>query len=1278
MSQLPGPTSVTTRRDFGRALTAAREQAGLSVRDVARITGLSTSTVGDYFSGRHLPPARSAQLANLLRACQVTDPGQVAAWADALARVRRAPGPRPAGALPPYRGLEGYRTEDAEWFFGRDDAIETVVSRVQARSRHGGLIVVVGPSGSGKSSLLRAGVIPALRVRHSSPSPPPERWQDVLLTPGQAPLPELTARLPGAAGNPAPPGTTLLVIDQFEEIFAPEVDAGQREALLDTLLDITSAAADVGGAPAAAVVAVLGLRADFYPAATRCPQLVAALQDSQVVLGPMTVPQLRSAIVQPARSAHLDLEEGLVEVLLADLAPAFGAGTAGHEAGALPLLSHALLTTWQRGPMTVVDYRATGGIQGAIATTAEEVYADLTAAQQRTARRLFGRLVTVNDDAADTRRRVRHDELARPGSDAADLQQVLDRFIARRLVTADADTVTITHEALLTAWPRLVGWIDADRAGLRVHRQLTVATRGWQEAGADPDALYAGVQLEAAREWVADPSHAEDLNPAERHFVQESIARQDRERAAVQRRSRRLRQLVAALVVLLLVAVGLSGYAFRLRDAAATQRDLALSRQVAEAANRVRANQPALAAQLAQVAYRISPTAEARAALLDSSATPTPTRLLGPPGVMQALAASPDGRIVAAAGQAASVRLWSRPTRTAATRLVDLPTGDALTVFALAFSPDGHTLAAAGADSTVHLWNVADPAHPSALGALIGPGNTVYGLAFSPDGRTLVAGSADQRVYRWNVADPAHPTALAALTGPTGYVQAVAFSPDGRTLVAGSVDQRVYRWNVADPARPTALAALTGPTSTVFSVAVSPDGHTLAAGSRDGHVYRWDTTDPAAARPLDPLTGPGGWINSLAFSPDGRELTGGATDDLAWTWDLATGTSTTLAHPGPVTAVAYVAGTLLTADADATARLWPLPGPRMVGPPGSVYELSFTRDAATLAASSNGGGTMLWNVTDPSATTPRGPALTGPADPAHKLVGSGAITRDGRTVATGGNDGVVRLWDVSDPARPTLAAAPLTGGSGTVEFVAFSPDGHTLAAGGDDTAVRLWDVSDPHHPVATTPPLLGADNYVFSVAFSPDGHTLAAGGADNSVVLWDVSDPYHPARLAAPLRGATSYVFSVAFSPDGRTLAAGSADRTVRLWNVADRRHPTPLGAPLTGPTNYVNVVAFSPDGRSLAAGSEDGTIWLYDLTPSSGPRTTATLTATGAHVLSLAFSPDGHTLAAGSTNQVRLWDVDPARVASRLCSSTGDAVTRTEWALYVPGVTYRAPCGAG
>jgi transcriptional regulator with XRE-family HTH domain/ABC-type dipeptide/oligopeptide/nickel transport system ATPase component len=542
----PDPQSIATQQDFGRELSLVRQRAGLTVREVARTAGLPASTAGDYFSGRHLPPAgQPGLLPEILAACGETDPARVREWTNALGRARRAPGRRASGARAPYRGLASFQPGDAPWFFGRAEITDRLVALASgasagadgaAASPHGAApsaagvpLAVVGPSGSGKSSLLRAGLIP---------------------------------RLLAADGPAAGP---VIVVDQFEEVFTACRDEEQRQAFIGALCALSGR-----------VVVVLALRADFYDRALRYPELAATLQERQVVLGPMSQAQVRSAIVEPARLARLDVEDGLVEVLLRELAPRTADGGqpgAAYEAGALPLLSHALLATWEHsrgGKLTVADYQASGGIRDAIARTAEEVYAGLTDSQQDMTRRLFLRLVHVADDAPETRSTAALSDL--PGQqDAAPASDLLGRFVDARLITMEADTAQITHDALLTAWPRLRAWIDTGHENLRIRRRVSESARAWAEAGRDNAALLRGSQLAVARDWAADQQNADNLSRLACEFVDASVAQQNTRQQAERSRTRRLHRLVAALTALVLVTIGLAGYAFQQRQPAAVR-----------------------------------------------------------------------------------------------------------------------------------------------------------------------------------------------------------------------------------------------------------------------------------------------------------------------------------------------------------------------------------------------------------------------------------------------------------------------------------------------------------------------------------------------------------------------------------------------------------------------------------------------------------------------------------------------------------------------------------
>lgn len=516
------PASITSRAEFGRALTALRTRAGLSIRDVVDASGALHGTVAGWFSGQHLPTrASEPSFRAVLAACGVTDETGADTWIAAARRARQARTKRRDTGPVPYRGLSSFEEDDAEWFFGRDDITDDVLRRIRAAVAGQGprVILVVGPSGAGKSSLLRAGVAAAV----ASDETDLRDWTPVVLTPATAGPDTLSDAL--EVDHP-----TVLVVDQFEELWT----AGEEEDRHDFLEHLAQPADDI--------VVVLGLRADFYGLAAREPHLVPILESGPVVVAPMSAAELESVIVQPAAKAGVTVPPELVKVLLTDLAPR--ASRTKDEPGTLPLLSHALLRLWQRAErrtLTVADYTAVGGISGAVQQTAEELYSELTPEQQRLTRRVFLRLVNVDDDT-QTRRRTPRNELSFGDVDAVD--EIVDRFADARLLTVDEDSVQLSHEVLLTAWDRLRGWIDADRAGLAVHRELTRAAQVWEDSDRDDTTLLGGGRLVLHDDWSRVDDNADALNDTEREFLARSVAHRDAEVEAERRRTRVLRRLV--------------------------------------------------------------------------------------------------------------------------------------------------------------------------------------------------------------------------------------------------------------------------------------------------------------------------------------------------------------------------------------------------------------------------------------------------------------------------------------------------------------------------------------------------------------------------------------------------------------------------------------------------------------------------------------------------------------------------------------------------------------
>ncbi|MFH7337245.1 AAA family ATPase [Streptomyces sp. KHY 26] len=1230
-----------------------------------------------------------------------------------------AQAPPVAGGVCPYRGLAPYRQEDARWFFGRERSTDAIIAQLRAAGRTGGLVMLVGASGAGKSSLLNAGLVPAiaggaLTGPGLAPQPdgaPGPHAPVVQLVPGADPLAELVRRIPDlapvaaearaaereaaargeAAEGSAPTGgeaprivrgareavtewalreapagvRPVLIVDQFEETFTLCPDEADRRTFVQLLHACCTP--PFGAAGPAPVLVVLGIRADFYEQCLGYPELADALQHRHMVLPPLTSGELRDAVTGPAKAVGLELEPGLAELIVREVSADGPRGA--HDAGVLPLLSHALLATWQRrkgGKLTLAGYRAAGGIQGAVAATAERAWSGLDPAARTAARLLLLRLVRLGEDTVATRRRGTRRQLAQESADPGKTEESLEALVRARLVTLDADTVEITHEALLHAWPRLRHWIDDNRNDHLLRQRLEEDGRSWEDSERDSSLLYRGSRLEQARLWARSAGDTYLTRSAVEFLA-----------ASVRLRKRTVwlsRAAVAALVVLALVAGGSAVIAWQ-------QRDDAVFEQVLAEADRVQRTDPSLAAQLDLVAHQLRPGDEGTYSRLISIVNaPLATPLSGHTGAVYLTSFSPDGHTLATASYDRTVRLWNVADPTRPHPLGRPLTGHSSWVSSAVFSPDGRVLASAGDDGTIRLWNVADPARPASFGAPVaGHAGTIYLVAFSPDGRILASAGEDGTVRLWNVADPAHPAALAVLRGHTAAVRSVAFSPDGHTLAAGGDDDTIRLWKVTDPRRPATLGVLRGHTDVVHSVAFSPDGHTLASGSADDTVRLWNVARPTAAKPLGaPLTGHTGPVWSVAFSPDGGRLAAASADSTASLWNVTDpGSPSQIGEPlagssGEMYALGFSPDgrTLATGSGDAKVRLWSIPTSDMIGRSGA-----FSRDGRMLATTARDGRMRLWNVARPGRPVPLGPPF---------ISGTGADTLvfspDGRTLAVLTGEQKVYLWNVSDPAHPFQPGPPLplrTRFMGP-NALAFSPDGNTLATANDDRTIRLWNVADPARPSPLGAPLTGHHGYINALVFSPDGHSLASGSADSTVRLWDVTDPAAVKPLGTPLTRHTGPVNALAFSPDGRTLASGSDDDTVRLWNATDPTTARPIGAPLTGHTEAVTSLTFDTDGRTLASGGDDNTVRLWNVTdPTTARPIGQSMTPNAKTGTFLSFSPGSRVLGVSSgPDTVRLWDLDAGTAIDHICSVTRGVLTPAKWHEYLPRLSYDPPCG--
>ena len=1154
----------------------------------------------------------------------------------------------------PYKGLEAFQPQDAEFFFGREDLIADLAGRLAGSP----FLAVVGPSGSGKSSVVRAGLVPAIWAGAHGLAPRRD-WKVLILTPGAHPLEELAVRLATERGlspgsvledlrrdphnlclmvrqqllDESPDAKVVLIVDQAEEIFTLCHDEEERR----TFVELLAHAAEEN----TQTVVILALRADFYGHCATYPSLAALVQDHQSLVGPMREGEIRRAIELPASKAGLQLEEGLVTRILDDV---------GSEPGSLPLLSHALLETWQRRQdhtMTMSVYLESGGVRGAIARTADAVYGQLEPAQQELARRIFLRLSEPGQGTEDTRRRASLSELLPGGDEQTALEEVLDILARARLITVGLDVVEVSHEALIREWPLLRRWLDEDREGLQIHRRLTDDSSEWMRYDRDPGMLYRGARLSAAQEWAEGREGF--LSADEREFLDAARAARKSELERARQRQRRLMVVAATLAVLLGIAVVAAVFALGQRSRAQRQERSATARALVRSAEAEQDQRLDLALLLGLEAERTRSTPEGRSVLLSSvqRAGRILQFLRGHEGPVSDVAFSRDGKLLASIGEQGGIRLWDPATRRPVGAPLGRP-GDAV-----AFGP-GHVLAAGSSQNgTVRLWDVA-ARRPSGDFAA---GDTVTDLSFSPDGKLLAVGTGDGAIL-WDVAGRRQVGARLS-TSNAFAATTVAFSPDGRRLATGDAEA-VRVWDVRTRAKIDLSSR-----SSIESIAFSPDGKALVAARKDDPPALWDLHRPASPpRLLRTL----GTALSVAFSPDGSRIAAGDAKGAVTLLDARTLRSLPVqlqGHTGPVRSLAFSPNvrTLSSASDDETVILWDASS----DPRGVV--LAGTGPAAAAVDADERGVVAAARGTDLVVWTPAANRLRRQTLPAQGLLLDVDLSADGNKVAAGGQEGNVLVADLPGahvrrlpPRDPTL--------SEQVVDVALSDDASMLAAAIQNGQVLLDRTNAPRlgAPLPSNgqqPPI------ALDLAISQDGKTLAAGREDGTIVLWDVTSRKLAGR---PIVAPGNEVRSLAFNPDGKLLLSATAETAARLWDVDGRRQS---GEPLQARERLISV-RFSPDGRLVAAGTENGAVVLFDVEsrqPLGEP-----LEGHIGSVFSVAFAAGGTRLAsAGADGRVLLWDVRPWAdedvLRTRACNLVGRNLTRSEWENAVPGKAYRRTC---
>jgi WD40 repeat protein len=1226
------------------------------------------------------------------------------AFRAALAPTARRPALVGIEIRNPYKGLRPFLESDAPDFFGREAILAEILARLSDRAEGSRFLAVVGPSGSGKSSLVRAGLLPALR---RGALPGSERWFIADMHPGAHPFEELASALTRIAVNPPvdlvdllergedglgmttslllPPGTELvLVIDQFEELFTLLDDEDARTRFVAAL---SRAVSD----PKSRLRVLVTLRADFYDRPLTYAGLAELMKARSVVVTPLVPEELERAAAGPAEGVGVRIESAVIADIVAEVTA---------QPGALPLLQYALTEMFERrdgASLTSEGYREIGGVSAAMPRRAEDLYRRMNQAGQAGARQLFLRLITLGTDGSeDTRRRVLRSELASLlDVDAEAMEAVIETFGARRLLSFDHDPVTrgptveVAHEALLREWDRLRGWVEGAREDVRAHRRLHAAAREWTDSGRDLGFLLRGSQLERYEAWTSSSGLA--LTGDEGAYLDASLAQRATERAEeesrrvreakLERRSaRRLRALVAVFAAAALIAASLTVVATNQRGRAERGARVATARELAAASVANVEVDPELSILLAIEAVQTTRSAdgsvlrEAKEALHRAV---TASRLeLGVRGLGGLLAWSPRG-----------VFVTEGPEDSGLIDIRDSQTGESVLSFKghdgdvndVAFSPDGSWLASTGQDSMLKVWDTSTwrpvLSYEGGFGA--------WGPSFSADG-SLVAAAWDGGHVR-----------VLDLSGDVvsevrmDYAIDTALSPDGKQVAVAR------NW---DP--------LGDDVGAVFDVATGEEAFTLAG---------------------DNFCCPNPRSRGVSWSPDGR-LVAASSEGMAGIWDAETGTlrHTLFGHSGLVLSVAFSPinpSRLVTGSSDGTAKVWAI-GPDSVqelwslsaqetrsgvvgvafSPDGTrvmagdagitavkVWDLGPTGDAewANLPAAGRPAaefmpdGRRVVTTSSRGADFERGRALTiwdlqtkrdqrtiGPATDFFRFLAFD-VRPDGGSIALGGTsmasffggESAVRAWDTTTGKELFRIGHDLD-----VNEVAFSPDGEYLATASYDGTAKIIDRSGREIQVLGKSPVPNRGQLVFSdVAFSFDGRLVATAenvwGQDQRVRIWD----WVRGKLVFTI-DADSPVPQVDLDPTGPRVVLTGADGRTEVWDVDTRERLTVLA----GSSGDVKDLAFSPDGSRIATASVDGRVRLFDANTGAQQ---LVLRGSGCAVWGVAFSPDGTTLASSSQcDGVRIWALDIDDLLKIALREAGRSLTDEECRQYLhvdrcPGV---------